>query len=37
MANSSVRAAHLKDTEDFYEDLKSGNLPAVLREAQRLG
>jgi len=29
MANASVRTAHLKDTEDFYEDLKSGNLPAV--------
>ncbi len=29
MANPSVRTAHLKDTEDFYEDLKSGNLPAV--------
>jgi phospholipase C len=29
MANASVRNAHLKDTEDFYEDLKSGNLPAV--------
>ena len=29
MANASVRTAHLKDTEDFYEDLKSGHLPAV--------
>ena len=29
MANASVRTAHLKDTIDFYEDLKSGNLPAV--------
>jgi phospholipase C len=29
MANASVRTAHLKDTEDLYEDLKSGNLPAV--------
>ncbi len=29
MANSSVRTAHLKDTEDFYQDVKSGNLPAV--------
>jgi len=29
MADASVRTAHLKDTEDFYEDLKTGNLPAV--------
>ncbi len=29
MANASVRTAHLKDTEDLFEDLKSGNLPAV--------
>jgi len=29
MANASVRNAHLKDTEDLYEDIKSGNLPAV--------
>jgi len=29
MANASVRTKHLKDTIDFYEDLKSGNLPAV--------
>jgi len=29
MANASVRTAHLKDTEDLYEDLKSGHLPAV--------
>jgi phospholipase C len=29
MADASVRTAHLKDTADFYEDLKTGNLPAV--------
>jgi phospholipase C len=29
MANASVRNAHLKDTEDLYEDIQSGNLPAV--------
>jgi phospholipase C len=29
MANASVRTAHLKDTIDFYEDLETGNLPAV--------
>jgi phospholipase C len=29
MGDASVRTAHLKDTEDFYADLKTGNLPAV--------
>ncbi|MBV8053129.1 MAG: phosphoesterase [Acidobacteriaceae bacterium] len=29
MTNKSVREAHLKDTTDFYNDIKSGSLPAV--------
>ncbi len=29
MANPSVRKAHIQDTEDLYEDIKSGSLPAV--------
>jgi phospholipase C len=29
MTNPAVRTAHLKDTTDLYQDIKSGNLPAV--------
>ena len=29
MTNAAVRTAHLKDTIDLYQDIKSGNLPAV--------
>ncbi len=29
MANDSVRTAHLKDTEDLFADISTGNLPAV--------
>jgi phospholipase C len=29
MANASVRNAHIQDTVNLYEDIKSGNLPAV--------
>jgi phospholipase C len=29
MANPTVRKAHIQDTEDLYEDIKSGSLPAV--------
>ena len=29
MANPAVRAAHIQDTENLYDDIKSGNLPAV--------
>jgi phospholipase C len=29
MTNPSVRKAHIQDTEDLYEDIKSGKLPAV--------
>jgi len=29
MADASVRTAHLKDTIDFYKDVKNGTLPAV--------
>ena len=29
MTNPAVRTAHLKDTIDLYQDIKSGNLPAV--------
>ena len=29
MANDAVRTAHIQDTENLYDDIKSGNLPAV--------
>ena len=29
MANAPVRKAHIQDTANLYEDIKSGNLPAV--------
>ena len=29
MANASVRAAHIQDTENLYQDIRDGNLPAV--------
>jgi phospholipase C len=29
MTNASVRTAHLKDTDDFYQAVKNGTLPAV--------
>jgi phospholipase C len=29
MTNATVRQAHLKDTIDFYQDVKTGNLPGV--------
>ncbi|HKD70146.1 MAG TPA: alkaline phosphatase family protein [Candidatus Binataceae bacterium] len=29
MTNAAVRTAHLKDTTDFYSDIKNGTLPAV--------
>jgi phospholipase C len=29
MANASVRAAHIQDTENLYSDIASGTLPAV--------
>jgi len=29
MTNAAVRTAHLKDTRDLYNDIKSGSLPAV--------
>ncbi len=29
MTNSEVREAHLKDTQDLYEDIENGHLPAV--------
>jgi phospholipase C len=29
MANKSVRTAHIQDTANLYDDIKSGNLPAV--------
>ena len=28
MSNAAIRAAHIQDTENLYEDIKSGNLPA---------
>jgi phospholipase C len=29
MANAAVRTAHIQDTENLYDDIKSGDLPAV--------
>jgi len=29
MTNAAVRTAHIQDTVNFYQDLQSGNLPAV--------
>ena len=29
MTNAAVRTAHLQDTKNFYQDVASGNLPAV--------
>jgi phospholipase C len=29
MTDAAVRTTHLKDTVDFYEDIKNGTLPAV--------
>ena len=29
MTNAAVRTAHLQDTENLYEDIAKGNLPAV--------
>jgi len=29
MANAAVRTAHIQDTANLYDDIKSGNLPAV--------
>jgi phospholipase C len=29
MANDAVRTAHIQDTTNLYDDIKSGNLPAV--------
>jgi phospholipase C len=29
MTNAAVRTAHLKDTTDLYNDIKTGNLPSV--------
>jgi phospholipase C len=29
MTNPTIRKAHIQDTEDLYEDIKSGSLPAV--------
>ena len=29
MSNAAIRTAHIQDTENLYEDIKNGNLPAV--------
>ena len=29
MANDAIRTAHMQDTDDLYDDIKNGKLPAV--------